>query len=183
MSIQGNSTLYLANETDDFKERYGFTPFDEFSRNLDNTGQKLQLLDAYGNLIDEVNYSNEAPWPASTDGEGPYLELMDLSLDNNDPANWIAQTDLPNCESLLGNPTMGPILSIYPNPASSQLYMATQGEISKVFIWDLQGKSWGQFEFNSSEVNIPLARMEEGLYLLEIVTDKGHFMRKISVAK
>ena len=51
----------------------GFTPFDEFSRNLDNTGQKLQLLDAYGNLIDEVNYSNEAPWPASTDGEGPYL--------------------------------------------------------------------------------------------------------------
>ena len=61
--------------------------------------------------------------------------------------------------------------------------MATQGEISKVFIWDLQGKSWGQFEFNSSEVNIPLARMEEGLYLLEIVTDKGHFMRKISVAK
>ena len=183
VSIQGNSTLYLANETDDFKERYGFTPFDEFSRNLDNTGQKLQLLDAYGNLIDEVNYSNEAPWPASTDGEGPYLELMDLSLDNNDPANWIAQTDLPNWESLLGNPTMGPILSIYPNPASSQLYMATQGEISKVFIWDLQGKSWGQFEFNSSEVNIPLARMEEGLYLLEIVTDKGHFMRKISVAK
>jgi hypothetical protein len=43
-------------------------------------------------VIDAVTYSDGDPWPTTTDGTGPSLELMDPLADNNDPANWAAST-------------------------------------------------------------------------------------------
>jgi hypothetical protein len=39
-------------------------------------------------LVDVVEFDDTAPWPTEADGDGPALELIDPSLDNNDASSW-----------------------------------------------------------------------------------------------
>lgn len=57
---------------------------------LGNDVDAVRLFNPIGTLIDEVNYSQDAPWPMWADGYGPSLELVDVTTDNNDGANWAA---------------------------------------------------------------------------------------------
>jgi hypothetical protein len=47
-------TIYLASNNSVFQNKYGMTPFGQFTRNLSNKSQKIVLADAYGNTIDSV---------------------------------------------------------------------------------------------------------------------------------
>jgi hypothetical protein len=85
-TINANESVFLANNTEIFVKRHGFEPFGEFDRNLSNTTQKIVLVDAFGNIIDTVEYSNLSPWPET--GKNGYLQLIDASLDNNLPSSW-----------------------------------------------------------------------------------------------
>jgi len=69
----------------------GYVVYQFTSGALNNTGEAIELT-AYGRQIDIVNYSNLAPWPMAANGNGPSMELLDPSADNNDAANWIAAT-------------------------------------------------------------------------------------------
>lgn len=87
-TIAAGSSIYLASNSSAFQSRYGSTPFGQFSRNLSNSSQKLVLADAFGNVIDSVEYFDTAPWPTTPDGGGSYLQLMNLNLDNNLGTSW-----------------------------------------------------------------------------------------------
>ena len=80
-----------------------FTPPDHVriwqwdSGSLNNAGEKVELAkpgDVNGDgerqyiRVDRVNYSDEAPWPASADGEGKVLARNWTDAYGNDPANW-----------------------------------------------------------------------------------------------
>jgi len=52
------------------------------------SGEMISLTDADGCVIDEVTYSDSAPWPTEPDGNGPTLALDDPALDNALPENW-----------------------------------------------------------------------------------------------
>ncbi len=84
---------------------WGVTPIAQFaSGGLNGAGELIQLLAADGTtVIDEVNYLDQSPWPVSPDGNGPSLELRDITLDNSVAANWGASN---------GNPTPGAVNSI-----------------------------------------------------------------------
>src|SRR6185503_12954161 len=38
--------------------------------------------------VDKVKYDDDAPWPASADGTGPSLQLIDAAQDNARVSNW-----------------------------------------------------------------------------------------------
>lgn len=59
---------------------------------LTNTGEKLELKDAAGNIVDEVDYKAAAPWPAAANNTGASMVLCDPKSDNSLPANWAAAT-------------------------------------------------------------------------------------------
>ena len=63
-----------------------------YTGGLSNGGETLTLKDATAAVIDSVTYTDRDPWPTTTDGTGPSLELIDPTLDNNDPVNWAAST-------------------------------------------------------------------------------------------
>ena len=54
----------------------------------------MALLDGYGNQIDFVDYDDKSPWPEEADGNGSYLELMDLEMDNSLASSWTVQSIL-----------------------------------------------------------------------------------------
>jgi hypothetical protein len=54
----------------------GTTAIGEFSGNLSNGGERLQLIAPDGTTILDFTYNDSAPWPVEADGEGPSLELI-----------------------------------------------------------------------------------------------------------
>lgn len=64
---------------------------------LDNGGELLRLIQLNGTsadvVVDEVIYDDGPPWPASADGFGPSLQLIDSAEDNNRVGNWAADTN------------------------------------------------------------------------------------------
>jgi hypothetical protein len=46
-------------------------------------------------LVEQVQYSNETPWPVAADGTGLSLHRIRPSVYGNDPANWIAAKPAP----------------------------------------------------------------------------------------
>ncbi len=70
-------------------------PVGEYSGSLDHGGETLKLLRPTGatneyTLIDRVQFNDKLPWPQLADGQGPSLQLIDPTRDNERPGNWAA---------------------------------------------------------------------------------------------
>ena len=92
-SIAPGARLVVAKEAAQFQSTYGFAPAAVYSGNLANSGETVALRDAGGVTIDTVSFLDVDPWPVRADGTGPSLELIDSSLNNDDPLNWAAATN------------------------------------------------------------------------------------------
>ena len=179
LSLSAESVLYLANDSDSFNERYGFEPFDEFSRSLSNDGEDLILRDAYGNIIDEVTYNDALPWPEAADGEGSFLKLVGLDLDNSLASSWIARNDIP--ENLaVGSSAFDSFVSLYPNPVSDVLKIkTTSSNILSIKLYSINGKLFRTYSFENRQVELDLSAFANGFYLLQIQTDNELLFKKI----
>jgi hypothetical protein len=176
--LDPGSSVYLANESTAFRIAYGFDPFDEFNRSLNNGGQRIELLNGYGNLIDEVEYLDVAPWPVEADGEGYYLNLVDLQLDNNDPSNWEAvQLEI----QILSASGPDPMITLFPNPANRNVRVQAQSPILALRIVDLQGREVAIQNPDNPVTDIDISGLDKGIYLIEIQTSKKSYSRKLIV--
>lgn len=57
---------------------------------LNNDGDACRVFKPGDILVDEVWYSNVAPWPTAAAGQGPSLQLTSMGLDNNAGESWQA---------------------------------------------------------------------------------------------
>src|SRR6185295_6302949 len=74
-----------------FAQRYpGVTVAGRFGGALNNAGETIALLDRFGNTIHSVSYGNSGLWPATPNGAGYSLVLVDPSGDPDDPLSWRA---------------------------------------------------------------------------------------------
>lgn len=82
-----------------------------YSGHLQNSGERIQLLDGSQAVIDEVEYSDALPWPTAPDGDGPSLELRHPALENSRPENWAASdiTYAPNSDWRSIDLTLNPV--------------------------------------------------------------------------
>lgn len=96
--IEPGAFLAFVKDRDVFAASYGTSlPIaGTFDGNLDNGGETIRLLkpplggasSVEPQIIDQVTYDDDAPWPAAADGMGPSLQLVDALQDNNRVANW-----------------------------------------------------------------------------------------------
>lgn len=82
---------------------------------LGNSGDEVVLMNADSVTIDSVRYGTSSPWPTSPNGDGPSLELIDWTANNNNGANWGASNETygtPGEINTITNPgpTIGKIL-------------------------------------------------------------------------
>lgn len=61
-----------------------------FGGSLRNEGERIDLFDFAGRLVDSVTYNNKNGWPAAAAGGGASLELVDGAGDPSSPASWRA---------------------------------------------------------------------------------------------
>ena len=85
----------------------------KFNFGLNGGGELVRLFDAEELPVDEVNYDDSSPWPMEPDGNGPTLELIHPSLDNDLGVNWATSDN--------NGGTPGVVNSVYTADSSNSL--------------------------------------------------------------
>ena len=153
----------------------------------------VQLYDAGGNLIDDLEYSDKSPWPSQADGEGYTLSLADPFADNSVAWQW-------ECPTLYGTPGaqndnyIGKPLSVddvtnyapttfamcYPNPVVDNAEIIWQQDIAanvQVEILSAQGvvlADFGSKFYDEGEHTLNITKAvdrQPGLYFAKITID------------
>jgi hypothetical protein len=77
-----NDSLIIASNQEAFEFRYGKAwniagTFQE-NTNLNNAGERIAAINSQGQLVLDVTYSDEGPWPTTADGQGSFLMLLNI---------------------------------------------------------------------------------------------------------
>ncbi|NLG16095.1 MAG: lamin tail domain-containing protein [Fibrobacter sp.] len=94
-SIGPGEYIVIASSAEDFRAKYGFEPFGEYTGNLKNSGERIALRDlSAGKDFLSVEYSDVGPWPEKADGLG--FSIVPVSSegqwDLKSPYSWRAST-------------------------------------------------------------------------------------------
>tara|TARA_R110002126_G_scaffold291415_2_gene452255 strand:- start:28899 stop:30965 length:2067 start_codon:yes stop_codon:yes gene_type:complete len=169
-SVLGQQNIFLCNDPNAFESYYGIVPFDEFHRSLSNNSYKIRLADAFGNPIDEVTYNDDAPWPTDADGLGDYLQLNNINSDNNVASSWssTSQETLSNKDFTF----LDEKIVVYPNPTGGvlkfKLNSISKDSSLEFILFNPLGQKIGVFQLNSSNSEIDLSSINNGLYYYTI---------------
>jgi hypothetical protein len=170
-TLAAGESIYLAGDAATFQNKYGFIPFDTFTRDLSNSSQNLTLSDAFGNVIDQVTYTDETPWPEAADGDGFYLELTDVNSDNSLASNWIATSDESLSVNGLHNSEVD--FAVYPNPAKGKLMVSSKQIIREIIIFNPLGQEIKNVNVNLKSAEINISKLNKGIYFLNLKLING----------
>ena len=170
--LAARDSLVLCSDSTTYVQVYNKTPFGEYDRKLSNKSENIVIADAWGNVIDEVCYSDSRPWPTQADGYGPYLQLIDLDLDNSLPQNWTFSTYYDNVDEIYAN-----YVVVYPNPSNGIINIISEKEIVSVDVIDLSGRIIATYSSNTIDISF----LNSGLYILKINGIEDFCIEKISI--
>lgn len=182
--IQANGYLVLCRDTLAFKALH--PEVTNFMGNIDfgfsSDGELLRLYNAEEVLLDTVHYLNSAPWPPQANGGGPSLELIQPSLDNALPQNWMASAGYGTpgaMNSLLSNtkelakPYTSLTISAFPNPATSvvniYIHEANQPKDGYLQIFNAMGRQVFTLDnILTDRIEVDLDGFPDGLYIIKM---------------
>ena len=174
--IAGRQAIVLCSDSLMFTEFYNTTPFGQYTRKLSNKSENLVLADAWGNIIDQVHYSDSLPWPMEADGEGPYLELKDLDSDNSLAENWTTGNDLTKIDKFIENQN----IALYPNPTSDKIHIALSENAIHCQIIGLMGNVLQEIFPSNPDFELDLSGLPSGMYLVKVQFADGRIaFRKV----
>ena len=157
--LAAGDSLVLCSDSITYTQFYNNIPFGEYKRKLSNKSENIVIADAWGNVIDEVCYSDSEPWPTEPDGNGPYLQLIDLDLDNSLAENWTFK----NCFDNTGHIETDNTTIVYPNPANAFVRIASDNDIISAEIIDLTGKAI----IRTTNNTIDVSSLPNGIYMIK----------------
>ena len=103
--IEGRGFLVLSGNAARFRQCYPGAPLGGvFESRIGRKGERLELKDASGKLVDSVKFSDRYPWPTGADGQSGSLERICPTVSGDDAANWISSPLSPTRETPAGTP-------------------------------------------------------------------------------
>lgn len=93
MQFNSGTYMLLAVSSAAMQNTFGVTSIQWTSGALNNTSETITLKDLYGEIIDQVTYSDHMPWDSLADGTGPSLTLCDPNSNNALPEFWKSSTE------------------------------------------------------------------------------------------
>ncbi|QNK78064.1 choice-of-anchor I family protein [Winogradskyella sp. PAMC22761] len=97
MTLAAGEIVLLATDKASADAFYGVSFLDmpqAISNAMGNGGELLEIKNSDGTIISQVEYSDDAPWPTTADGDGPSLELLNPEANFNEGTNWTPATNL-----------------------------------------------------------------------------------------
>ena len=164
--ILPEQSIYLVGNIEVFYAKYGREAFGRFDRDLSNSSQNLVLSDAFGNIIDQVEYTDSAPWPETADGDGFYLELMDVNSDNSLASSWKASSDATLNTTVLKSNEIN--FKVYPNPTKENLTINSKQILQEIIIFNPLGQKIKEFQANFKTGQISISDLQKGMYFLSL---------------
>jgi hypothetical protein len=123
-TLAANGYLVAALSPDRFTQFYQDRAVGPFKRPLKRGGEKIELKDVAGKVVDVARYKDRAPWPVSADGYSASLERICPSVSGDAADNW-AGSPLPPTPKPSGTPgkqnasfseTLPPVVTIAAAP-------------------------------------------------------------------
>jgi len=87
-SIAAGGYLLVGQNPAVMQSRFNVAALGPWDGSLSNEGEKIELEDAGGTEIDQVDYKPRFPWPIAAGGDGQSMELVNPSLDNDLGSSW-----------------------------------------------------------------------------------------------
>jgi hypothetical protein len=87
-SIAARGYVVLCKDRKTFQEFYDVPVTGEFERSFKHTGERLELRNPAGQVVDSLEFSNRPPWPRGPDGRTASLERICPSALGKLPENW-----------------------------------------------------------------------------------------------
>ena len=162
-TLAAHEPLLLCSDSMAFVECYGRIPFGQYDRKLSNKSEKIVIADAWGNVIDEVCYSDSDPWPTEADGEGAFLQLIDLNLDNSLPESWMAEYDITTS---VPEPLVSEGFRMFPNPATNMITIVGGHGDYRIFNVLGQVLITGFISGDIQQINV--SRLPAGMYFVNV---------------
>lgn len=127
-------------------------------------------------VVDEVDYEDQAPWPAGADGAGGSLQKLAIGMYGNDPASWIVALPTAGNAAPAG---AGP--KITSNPVNQTLVAGTVATLTAQVTGGtpllLQWRRDGQNVPGATNATLtlnPVALTDAGKYSLQAVDASGY---------
>lgn len=173
-TLAARKRIILCSDSTTFKKHYHETPFGQYARHLSNQSQKLTLADAWGNIIDLVEYSSEYPWPIEANCRGSFLQLDDLNSDNNLAENWTVANSLAIDETKLSN------IAIHPNPFHESTWLTTQADgLKELHVYNTLGHEIRTENSDDKTITINLKDQPYGIYFIKIISGNDTWTGKL----
>ncbi len=104
-ALPAGGYLLIARDAEAVQRTYGtaFRVLGNFTGRLSHKGEKLQLLNGSGEVIEKVHFRDKAPWPLGGDGYGSSLERICADAPAEEGQNWAA-SDRTGKRSAGGSP-------------------------------------------------------------------------------
>ena len=123
----GERILVVSNQSA-FDLRYGnhHRIAGEFTGNLSNRGEQVDLIDGTGAILVSANYDDDDPWPLRADGEGSSLELFNPENTPSERAgkhySWRASREVGGSPGTAGQDPVGVVIN--------EVLAHTEGEVN-----------------------------------------------------
>ena len=144
--------------------------FDELNNNNAHICYKVLLGTVHQNNLHVMSCIDEVPLHY-VNGENWYPTPLGMELTYIFPILG-ENVDIEDVEK---NNT----LSIFPNPAKDEVFVASAEKIEHIDVLDMSGKTIKSIDVNALEVNIDISSFEKGTYMLKVYTDKNIETKKI----
>jgi hypothetical protein len=174
----GERVFVTSNASSPFWNNRWVRVYQWVSGHLDDQGERIQLVNKYGNIIDQVIYNNKAPWPAPS-GSLIGITLNRLDVDNHFGENWKSLSIyeiLGDIQISGDNP-----VTVYPNPADDKLWIkVSDGSLLTAELYTSVGRLVRQIKLNAfGETILDISDLQNGIYLVKT----GRSTTKVVIAR
>lgn len=204
-TLQANEYAVIVRDSILFKTIYTHPVrmLGQMNYGLSGGGDQVRVFDAFGSLIDSVQYDDAAPWPLAADGEGYSLELIDLSSDNTLPQSWRASNNLLGSPGLLNGlatsseanspekPVQFELNQNYPNPFNPSTWISfslPEATTARIEIYSSLGQkimdlAEGHYAAGYHHIQWDAYHFASGVYFYRLVTSEFSDTKKMLLVK
>lgn len=149
------------------------------------------LLNSAGTALVNAPFANgDYHYPIIFRGFTDTLVVKDMDPTNNGTTPKITINCTTGIDELLGG-TPKSTLNIYPNPASSEVkikHTLTENDHATVRVTDITGrqlmiKDFGKQTAGDKEFTLDVSLLQNGFYYVELITDNGRAISKLTIKK